>query len=143
MALAPDRSILLVEDSPEDREATVRAIKKAGLTNALFWCDDGDKALDYLYQRGEYAGPGKAPRPGVILLDLNMPGSDGREVLVIVRNDPNLKSIPIVVLTTSTDVRDIEAVMALGANSYIVKPVGVDGVVKAVQQLQSIWKLQF
>ena len=143
MPLPADQAILLVEDSPEDREATLRAIKKAGLPNPIFWCDDGDKALDFMYQRGEYAGPGKAPRPGVILLDLNMPGTDGREVLDVVKKDPNLKSIPIVVLTTSSDERDIDAFFQSGANSYIVKPVGVDGIVKAVQQLQKFWSFSF
>jgi len=143
MPLHPDQTILLVDDSPEDREATLRAIKKAGLRNPIFWCDDGDKALDYLYQRGEYAGPGKAPRPGVILLDLNMPGTDGREVMDIAKKDRQLKAIPIVVLTTSSDDRDIDAFFKSGANSYIVKPVSVDGIVQAVQQLQIVQSFSF
>ena len=143
MAIHPDQAILLVDDSPEDREATLRAIKKAGLPNPVFWCEDGDMALDFLYQRGEYAAAGKAPRPGVILLDLNMPGTDGRKVLDVVKKDAKLKSIPIVVLTTSTDDRDIDNFFQSGANSYIVKPVDVDGVIKAVQQLRHIAKFSF
>ena len=143
MDLPPDKPILLVEDSPEDRELTLRAIKKAGLPNPIFTCDNGDKALDYLYQRGAYAASGTAPRPGVVLLDLNMPGTDGRKVLSLVKKDPNLKSIPIIVLTTSSDDRDIDAFFQSGASSYIVKPIDADQVVKAVQKLQSITSIRF
>ena len=143
MPLKPDQAILLVEDSPEDREATLRSIKKAGLTNPIHWCDNGDKALDYLYHRGEYADPAKSPRPGVILLDLNMPGTDGREVMSEVTQDPNLKLIPIVVLTTSSDSRDIDAFLESGAKSYIVKPVTQDGIIKAVQRLEQFWSFNF
>jgi CheY-like chemotaxis protein len=143
MPLAPDKTILLVEDSPEDREATLRAIKKAGLPNPVHWCDNGDKALDYLHRRGEYADPTKTGRVGVILLDLNMPGTDGREVLSEVTQDPLLKSIPIVVLTTSSDARDIDAFVASGAKSYIVKPVTQDGIIKAVQKLEQFWSFSF
>ena len=143
MPLPPDQVILLVDDSPEDREATLRAIKKAGLPNPVVWCEDGDQALDYVYQRGAYSAPGKAPRPGIFLLDLNMPGTDGREVLDVVKNDPNLKAIPIVVLTTSSDDRDIDAFFASGANSYIVKPATVEGIIKAVQKLENLWSFRF
>lgn len=143
MGLAPNEPILLVEDSPEDREVTLRVIKKAGLPNPVFCCEDGDKALDFLYHRGEYADPARAPRPGVILLDLNMPGTDGREVLRVVKQDPNLKAIPVVVLTTSLDDRDIDAISQSGANSYIVKPVEIDGVVRAVQRLESYSRFRF
>ena len=143
MSLAPDQPILLVEDSPEDRAVTLRVIKKAGLPNPVFCCDDGDKALDFLYHRGPYADPAKSPRPGVILLDLNMPGTDGREVLSVVKKDPNLKTIPIVVLTTSLDERDIDAVSELGAQSYIVKPVEIDGIVRAVQKLEPYSRFRF
>ena len=81
MKARQNQPILIVEDSPEDYEATVRAFKKSGLANPIFHCKDGDEALDFLFNRGEYADPAKAPRPGIILLDLNLPGTDGREVL--------------------------------------------------------------
>jgi CheY-like chemotaxis protein len=143
MALPADQVILLVDDSPEDRVATLRAINKAGLPNPVIWVENGDQALDFLYQRGDYSDPTTSPRPGVILLDLNMPGTDGREVLDTVMKDPKLKPIPIVVLTTSSDERDIDAFFQSGAKSYIVKPASVEGIVKAVQQLQSLWSFRF
>ena len=142
MALAPDQP-LLVEDSPEDRAVTLRVIKKAGLPNPVFCCEDGDKALDFLYRRGQYADPAKSPRPGVILLDLNMPGTDGREVLSVVKKDPDLKTIPVVVLTTSLDDRDTDAFFESGAQSYIVKPVEIDGIVRAVQKLEPYSRFRF
>jgi CheY-like chemotaxis protein len=121
----------------------LRSIKKAGLPNPIVWCDNGDKALDDLYQRRDFAGVGKSPRPAVIFLDLNMPGTDGREVLRVVKQEEKLKSISIVVLTTSSDDRDIDAFFDSGANSYIVKPVAVAGIQKAVQQLESVWRFRF
>ena len=131
--------ILLVEDSPEDFETTERAFRRSGLKNPIYRCADGDEALDFLYRRGRYAGPGEAPRPGVILLDLNLPGTDGREVLFEIKNDPGLKQIPVIVLTTSKDERDVEACYRCGANSYIQKPVDVDGFMKAIERLNDYW----
>jgi CheY-like chemotaxis protein len=134
-----NQPILIVEDSPEDFEATVRALKSSGLRNLLYRCSDGDEALDFLYRRGEYASADDAPRPGIILLDLNLPGTDGREVLEEIKQDPDLKKIPVVVLTTSTDERDIEACYEFGANSYIHKPVDLAGFVNAIQRLKDYW----
>lgn len=131
--------ILLVEDSPEDYETTERAFRRSGLKNPIFRCADGDEALDFLHRRGKYADPQKSPRPGVILLDLNLPGTDGREVLNEVKTDPNLKQIPVIVLTTSTDDRDIEVCYRCGANSYIQKPVDLDGFMKAIERLNDYW----
>jgi CheY-like chemotaxis protein len=131
--------ILLVEDSPEDFETTERALRKSGLKNPIFRCADGDEALDFLYRRGRYSDPQKAPRPGVILLDLNLPGTDGREVLNEVKTDPDLKQIPVIVLTTSKDDRDIEVCYRCGANSYIQKPVDLDGFMKAIERLNDYW----
>lgn len=131
--------ILLVEDSPEDFETTERALRKSGLKNPIFRCVDGDDALDFLYRRGMYSDPQKAPRPGVILLDLNLPGTDGREVLNEVKTDPDLKQIPVIVLTTSKDDRDIEVCYRCGANSYIQKPVDLDGFMKAIERLNDYW----
>jgi len=139
MIKGPNQPILLVEDSPEDFEATVRALRKSGLANPIHRCEDGDEALDYLFHRGAYADPAKAPRPGVILLDLNLPGTDGREVLAEVKRDEGLKTIPVVVLTTSSDERDIARCYQEGANSYINKPVDLDGFIRAVQRLTDYW----
>ena len=137
--MAPHQPILLVEDSPEDYEATVRALRKAGLANPIFRCEDGDEALDFLHRRGRYADEAAAPRPGIILLDLNLPGTDGREVLTEVKADPALRSIPVVVLTTSSDERDIDRCYQAGANSYINKPVDLDGFLRAIQRLKEFW----
>jgi CheY-like chemotaxis protein len=131
--------ILLVEDSLEDVEATTRALRKAGLANPIYHCADGDEALDYLHQRGKYADPVQAPRPGVVLLDLNLPGIDGREVLSQAKADPQLKKIPIIVLTTSTDARDVERCYLAGANSYVKKPVDIEGFLQAIRRLTDYW----
>ena len=131
--------ILLVEDSPEDYETTVRAFQRANLFNPIFHCGDGDEALDFLYRRGAYSDPAQAPRPSLILLDLNLPGTDGREVLEIIKQDQELKVIPVIVLTTSSDERDIQACYSAGANSYIAKPVDLEGFMSAMQELKDYW----
>jgi CheY-like chemotaxis protein len=131
--------ILLVEDSPEDLEVTRRAFKKANVSNELYHCEDGDDALDFLYKKGKYSDSKDIPLPGIILLDLNLPGTDGRDVLAQVKNDPDLKTIPVIVLTTSSDPRDISQCYSDGANSYIQKPVNLSGFVKAVEQLKEYW----
>ncbi len=131
--------ILLVEDSPEDFETTQRAFRRSGLKNPIFRCSDGDEALDFLHQQGEFADPDKAPRPGVILLDLNLPGTDGREVLAEIKADPALKKIPVIVLTTSSDDRDVDACYRAGASSYIQKPVDLEGFMKAIERLNDYW----
>ncbi|HXE80548.1 MAG TPA: response regulator [Vicinamibacterales bacterium] len=131
--------ILVVEDSPEDWETTWRAFRRAGLRNRLLRCATGDEALDFLYRRGRYADPDTSPRPGIILLDLNLPGTDGRDVLHEVKKDESLRSIPVIVLTTSSDSRDIKACYRAGANSYIQKPVDLDGLMHAIQRLHDYW----
>lgn len=133
------QAILLVEDSPEDAEVVLRAFRKSGLINPIRHCADGDEALDYLHRRGRYAEPDAAPRPSVVLLDLNMPGTDGREVLAEIKQTEALRQIPVVVLTTSSDERDIEKCYAMGANSYIKKPVDLDGFMRAIQLLKDYW----
>lgn len=134
-----ERAILLVEDSQEDYETTIRAFKKSRLANPLFRCEDGDEALEFLFRRGKYNDASKAPRPGLIMLDLNLPGTDGREVLQELKQADHLKSIPVVVLTTSSDQRDIDACYKAGANSYIQKPVDLNGFMKAVHRLNDYW----
>jgi CheY-like chemotaxis protein len=135
----PNQPILLVEDSPEDFEATLRAFRKSGLNNPIFRCADGDEALDYLHRRGAYADAARSPRPGIVLLDLNLPGTDGREVLSAIKGDDDLKPIPVVVLTTSVDERDVNACYRAGANSYIQKPVDMDGFLQAIERLHGFW----
>lgn len=137
--VTPKQPILLVEDSPEDVETTRRAFQRSGLRNPVFHCATGDEALDYLYRRGAYADPASSPRPGVVLLDLNLPGTDGREVLEEIKGHEELKQIPVVVLTTSSDDRDISACYRAGANSYIQKPVDVDGFMQAIERLNGYW----
>jgi len=131
--------ILLVEDSPEDYEATRRAFERSGLKNPIHHCADGDEALEFLRKKGAHADRRAHPRPGLVLLDLNLPGTDGRDVLQAMKADPSLRSIPVVVLTTSSDERDIDACYAAGANSYIRKPVDLDGFFHAVQSLKDYW----
>ena len=133
---SPNQPILLVEDSPEDFETTERAFRKSGLKNPIFRCSDGDEALEFLFRRGRFAD---APRPGVILLDLNLPGTDGREVLAEIKADPQLKEIPVIVLTTSSDDRDVQACYKAGASSYIQKPVDLDGFMRAIERLNDYW----
>lgn len=135
----PTHPILLIEDSPEDTEAMRRAFKRAGLANPIQHCMDGDDALDFLLQRNQYAEAGKAPRPGIILLDLNLPGTDGREVLAQIKQNESLMQIPVVVLTTSSDERDIDKCYKLGANSYVMKPVDFNGFLQAIQRLSDYW----
>jgi CheY-like chemotaxis protein len=136
---SPSQPILLVEDSPEDYEATVRAFKRSGLKNPIFRCEDGDNALDFLHRRGRYENPDESPRPGVILLDLNLPGTDGREVLTEIKKDEQLKQIPVIVLTTSNDSRDVDSCYQAGANSYIQKPVDMEGFIRAIERLKGYW----
>jgi CheY-like chemotaxis protein len=139
MSLKPNHLILIVEDSHEDFEAMTRSLKGSGLANPIMRCEDGDEALDYLHRRGRFADPESAPRPGMILLDLNLPATDGREVLAEIKTDPGLKSIPVVVLTSSHDPLDIDQCYAAGANSYIAKPVHLEGIVDALQRLKEYW----
>jgi two-component system response regulator len=117
----------------------MRAFQKAGLKNEVIHCEDGDAALDYLFRRADYADPAKSPKPGIILLDLNLPGTDGRDVLEQIKSDAALRQIPVIVLTTSIDERDIEGCYRMGANSYIQKPVDIDGFFHAIQTLKDYW----
>jgi len=133
------RGILLIEDSPDDFEATERSFEKAGLSNPLHWCSNGQDALDYLQQRGKYADVSGVERPSLILLDLNMPGLDGRALLEIVKQDKDLRRIPVVVLTTSNDARDIDRCYELGASTYIQKPVDFDGLIRVATVIRDYW----
>jgi CheY-like chemotaxis protein len=130
--------ILIVEDSPEDYNTTLRAFKKVGMKNKVLRFEMGDDCLDYLYGRGEFEARNNL-YPALIMLDLNLPGTDGREVLKIIKSDQTLKKIPVVVLTTSNDTGDIEKCYQLGANSYIQKPVSFEGFINAITTLKEYW----
>lgn len=139
MATDSGKTILIVEDSDDDFFATQRAFKKSGLTNPIRRCTNGDQTLDYLYRRGEFADAALAPWPGIILLDLNLPGTDGREVLRIIKSDPKLRKIPVIVLTTSDAEQDIARCYEDGANSYVKKPVDLQGFFLAIARLREYW----
>src|SRR4030067_278339 len=126
--------ILMVEDNPADVRLTIEAFKDAKVLNRMNVAEDGEAAMAWLRREGKYAD---APRPDLILLDLNLPRKDGREVLAEIKADPDLKRIPVVVLTTSDDERDILHSYNLHANSYIVKPVDLErfiGVVRSIEE---------
>lgn len=131
--------ILLAEDDPHDRRLTERALTGSKVRNKLAMVKDGEEALDYLYNRGAYADALAYPKPDLILLDLNMPKVDGREVLKIIKNDDLLKLIPVVVLTTSAQEEDVLRSYHLGVNSYITKPVDLDQFVQAIRDLEHYW----
>jgi two-component system, response regulator len=132
-------TILLVEDNVDDYDAAIRSFKAAHLDNPVHWCKTGADALDYLRGEGLYAVGPSGPRPALMLLDLNMPGIDGKKVLAIVKQDPALKKIPIVILTTSSDERDVTQCYELGASTYIQKPVDFDGLIAAVSRIKEYW----
>jgi CheY-like chemotaxis protein len=133
-------TILIADDDEDDRMLTQQALEAAHISNAVRFVEDGEQLLDYLYQRGEFAGEtGKAPRPGLILLDLNMPKLGGREALAIIKGDKTLQDIPIVVLTESRLDADIALSYQLGVNSFISKPVTFSGLVEAMNVLGRYW----
>jgi CheY-like chemotaxis protein len=133
-------TILICDDDEDDQLLTEQALREAHIANALRFVADGVQCLDYLYQRGAYAGEtGMAPRPGLILLDLNMPKLDGRGVLSVIKKDPTLRDIPVVVLTTSHSDEDIARSYDLGVNSFITKPVTFSGLVDAMKILGRYW----
>lgn len=134
-----DREILLVEDNPDDVELTRIAFGQARIANPLVAVNDGAQALDYLFARGQYADRDPDRQPALVLLDLNLPKVDGREVLQAIRGNEATRSLPVVVLTTSVEPFDVEASYALGANSYIQKPVDFEQFVWAVQQVGLYW----
>jgi len=132
-------TILMAEDDPEDRMITQDGFEESKLANELRFVEDGEELMDYLYRRGKYSDPELSPRPGLILLDLNMPRKDGREALAEIKADPSLRSIPVVVLTVSKAEEDILRSYDLGANSYITKPVTFGSLVDALKALSIYW----
>ena len=128
--------ILMVEDNPDDIELTVEALKDARVENFLSVVKDGEEALSYLRCQGKYP---RAVRPDLILLDLNMPKKNGRDVLREIKNDPHLKRIPVVILTTSQAEEDILRVYNLHANCYVVKPIGFEQFMAVVKSIEDFW----
>ena len=134
------KTILIVDDSDDDYDATVRALRKGkSLKNPLRRCESGREALDYLYRRGRYAPPAEAPRPGIVLLDLNMPGIDGRKVLSTVKNDADLRPIPVIVMTNSSDESDVATCYDFGANTYIQKPLDWTSFFESARRIKEYW----
>lgn len=131
--------ILIADDDPEDRMLIRDALLENRLKNKLQFVEDGEQLMDYLNQRGAYADKEKFPKPGLILLDLNMPRKDGREALSEIKASPDLRTIPIVILTTSKAEEDILKTYNLGVSSFITKPVNFDSLVCIMQTLKKYW----
>lgn len=134
-----NKPILIVEDSMPDYESILRVIRKKGMKNPVFHCKTGQEALDFLHKEGKYTNEEEVPRPNIVLLDLNLPETDGREVLKQIKENNDLKSIPVVVFTTSDSEKDIEESYESGANTYIVKPVNLDELYEAIDTFKEYW----
>ena len=133
---APPVEILLVEDNPGDYRLTQEALREGKVYNNLHWAQDGVEALEFLHQRGKYAN---VPRPDIILLDLNLPKKDGRQVLSEIKQDPSLRAIPVVILTTSQAEEDVLRSYDLHANCYVTKPVDLEKFIVVVQSIDRFW----
>jgi CheY-like chemotaxis protein len=132
-------TLLIADDDADDRMLMADALAESRLANDLRFVEDGEELLDYLRRRGKYADPSSSPRPGLILLDLNMPKMDGREALREIKVDPDLRRIPVVVLTTSKAEADIVRSYDLGASSFIIKPVSFEGLVEVMKAIGRYW----
>lgn len=133
--------VLLIEDNPSDAELTMRALKKRNLANRLFHVKDGAEAIDFLFAQGAFAGRRVENGPKVVLLDLKLPKIDGIEVLRRIKSDPRTKIIPVVVMTSSREDRDLVDCYNLGVNGYVVKPVEFEDFARAVSELGCYWLL--
>jgi CheY-like chemotaxis protein len=131
--------LLVVEDSNEDFKMLHRLIRRMSVENPIYRCTSGDDALDYLKLQGSYRDAENAPRPAVILLDLNLPGTDGRSTLTRLKQDGNLKEIPVVIFTTSAAPKDIDFCYQTGANAYLVKPIDRSELQKTIQTFVEFW----
>ena len=139
MTIKKSITVLLADDDADDRQTVKEAFVESRLLNDLRFVVDGQDLMDYLLHEGKYSAPGAAPRPGIILLDFNMPKKDGREALREIKDDPDLKNIPVVVLTTSKAEEDVYRSYSLGASSFISKPVTFSGMVEAIKILGEYW----
>ncbi|MCW4016525.1 MAG: response regulator [Candidatus Bathyarchaeota archaeon] len=135
-AAMSERPILLVDDNPDDVMIAKRAFSKCDIRNKVYVTDDGEKAIQFLRKEGDYKD---VPASGLVILDLNMPKVDGFEVLKTIKGDENLKSVPIIVLTSSSRTEDIDLAYKLGANSFIVKPAAFEDFVEAVMEIKRYW----
>jgi two-component system, response regulator len=133
--------ILLVEDNATDAEMTMRALRRNNLANKLHWVKDGAEALDYMFRSGNYATRDRATAPKLIMLDIKMPKVDGIEVLRRLKADPTTRTVPVVVMTSSNEERDVLETYRLGANSYIVKPVEFESFLETVAKIGLYWML--
>jgi len=131
--------ILMADDDPDDRLMAQEALEESHLNNELQLVEDGEELMAYLKREGKYENPEKAPLPGIILLDLNMPRKDGRQALKEIKQDPDLRMIPVIILTTSKAEEDVLKTYDLGANSYITKPVTFEGLVEVIKKLGQYW----
>ncbi len=136
---AKTATILLADDDPADILLTRRAFRAARLQNALHVVNDGEELLEYLRREKRYAPPAEAPRPDLVLLDLNMPRMDGREALAELRADPRFAALPVIILTTSQQEADVLRTYDLGANSFISKPVDLAGLIEVIKALDNYW----
>lgn len=134
-----DVPLLIAEDSDDDFEGMIRTFRKVRLANPIYRCASGEELLDFLLKQGRYAKSELLPPPGVILLDLNMPGMDGRNALKAIKQNTAIKHIPVVVLSTSTNERDLSECYLNGANSFVVKPIDLDDFVTTLKKLISYW----
>jgi CheY-like chemotaxis protein len=132
-------TILIADDDDDDRFLIKEALAECHFANPLYWVSNGEELMDYLYHRGAYADRTQSPRPGLILLDLNMPRKDGREALKEIKADPQLRNIPIIILTTSGTDEDIYRSYNLGASSYITKPITFDSLIEVIKALGKYW----
>lgn len=132
-------TILIADDDDDDRLMTREAFEEVRILNEIFFVKDGVELIDYLFRKGKFEAPDNSPRPGLILLDLNMPRMDGLEALNIIKKDHYLRSIPVTIFTTSKAEEDIVRSYNLGVNCFITKPVTYTGLVEVVRQLNSFW----
>ena len=131
--------LLIIEDSDEDFTALTRMMNKARISNPVYRCEDGEEALDFLFHEGEYEDESLSPRPCLIVLDLNLPGTDGREILAELKSDRNLQNIPVVIFSTSSNPKDVDACYRQGVSGYLVKPMDIERLNQLVQTFLEYW----
>lgn len=134
-----NHSLLVIEDSDEDFASLERIMNKSQISNPVYRCEDGEEALDYLYREGEYQDKTLSPRPSLIILDLNLPGTDGREVLAQIKQDQKLQTIPVVIFSTSSSTQDVDACYRHGISGYLVKPMNTNRLNQIVQTFLDYW----